>query len=321
MDQRVAMPPVVELEPGLQQMPPARRARRARVEQRLGLGQRGAARFGAALADRDLRLGQQALALDRGRGRGAEIALRARRLGTLPRAGLVERLHQRVLPLLHQARADRGRLEHLAHRQLDPEDAFEAEPGNVVGEGGDPGATAHRRRDRLVAELARDSLGLRPEPRVVEGMEPADDERAGARQQTVAGIGHPLHGGHGFADRAGGVVEAGVVVVGDADELDQGGGGDQCPKRVAAGPEQMQRGVQFVASLLEVGERQAESAFEQPPAVGRRRGAPVAGRGDRAGAGLQGGPTVGAHRRARSRRRLCAGVAGQRIHGRLKFQA
>jgi len=268
MDQRLAMSSVVQLEPRLQQMPPAGRARGTRMEQRLGAHERVTAVLGASIADRDLRLGEQALARDRRRRRDRRIvALRARRFGPVRRAAFVQGLHQRVPPFVDETVADVRRLQHLAHGELDPEYALEAEARDEVRQGGDAGAAAHGRRNRFVAQLAGDRLGLRSELRLVERTEPSHHKQAGARDQALARIDDPLQGGRGVADGVDRSLEAGVVVVGDADELHQRGGGDQPAGPVAARREQLERGTQVVAPLLDVGEGHAQPAIQMLPAL------------------------------------------------------
>ena len=171
-----------------------------------------------------------------------------------------------MLPLFAEARAHAGLVEQRTHRQFDPQRAFQAEAGVEVGQRRQACAAAHGGWDVVVAEFTHDGLGLRDQPRVVERLIPARDQRAGTRDQAVIGPGDGLERRQRGRHRVDRVLKTAVVVVGDADELKQRGPGDQPALRLALRVEHGQCRAQFGTAGAKVIQRQVEAALQLLPA-------------------------------------------------------
>ena len=171
-----------------------------------------------------------------------------------------------MVPLVGEARADRAVGEHRPHRQLDPQHVLEASARLEEAERAQAGAGAHRRARCAVSPrlrtIASACVGKRG---IVERAEPAGDERAGARREAVVGVVEAVDLGGARVDRGDRILEAGVVVVGDADALHQRGAGEQPARASPAASKRAERAAQLGPAGADVAVGEREALAQQPP--------------------------------------------------------
>ena len=179
------------------------------------------------------------------------------------RVALVQGLQEHVLRLLGHARAGGGVGNDRAHRQFEPDHAFEVHARLVKTQRRQARTTAQRCGNGRVAQGLRDALGTLGKARRIEGREPARDQRAGFGEQRVGGVGNGSdlrqRSEHGANRR----LEAGEVVAGNADEEQLRRGCEQLAARIARGRERGAGLAQFGAPARQVVQGQGQAPAQQ----------------------------------------------------------
>ena len=208
-----------------------------------------------------------------------------------------------MVPFVGEPRADRRIGEDRSHGELDPEHVLEASARLEVAERAEAGTRAQRRRDALVAQAAGDRRRLLGQGGIVERTKPSGDERAGTRGEAVAFVRQVVDSGAARMHRRDRILEARVVVVGDADALHQRRAGEEPPRRDAGGVEARQRPTQLGPSGADVDVGAGEALAQQAPGrIGSR------GRSTRHGQRYSDGSPGGRVLKRRWTQRYCAGL-------------
>ena len=149
-----------------------------------------------------------------------------------------------------------------AHGQFDPEQVLKVHPCTKVGRGQQAGATANRRCGGWVGQRPHERLRQCWQAGVVEIAECAGHERSGARDHLLLGVGHGIELIEGRGHGLDGSLEAGVLIIRDADEQDLGRRGSEAALRIAECGELPLGFAQLLAAAGQVMQRQRQPAAQ-----------------------------------------------------------